>query len=165
MQKLIVVEQAKALFNQGRDWSIWRWLIEKRRVRKTADTATAALDELEKKVKATWSDELRKAYREAEAKANASTDARARHRYEKAREEAKDVDPQIKAAAEKVREADDVATRARLEAEAIFAEAERRLSGDMTRQGAAKAIDAYEVREKAIRKAEAANRVKEQQKV
>lgn len=35
--------------------------MEKRRVRETADRATAALGELERKVKARWSEELEKA--------------------------------------------------------------------------------------------------------
>jgi hypothetical protein len=35
MQKLTPVEDAKTLFNEARDWSMWRWLIEKKRARST----------------------------------------------------------------------------------------------------------------------------------
>ncbi len=158
MRKLIAVEEARRALNEGKEWSIWRWLFEKKRVRTIADAGTAALDELEKEVKAGWSDDLKKAYREAEAKAAADHNARARRQYEKAKEDARHVDPALKLAAQRVKEADDIATQARMDAEATFDLAERRLSGSMAREGAEKAIYAYDVREKAIRKAEAANR-------
>ena len=67
MHKLIPVEEATALMEEGKDWSIWRWLLNKSRVRAAADRAVDALSEAEKKVKASWSDDLKKAYRELEA--------------------------------------------------------------------------------------------------
>ena len=51
MHKLIPVEEAKALFSEAKDWSVWRWLMEKGRARRTADAAWEAFDEYEKKVK------------------------------------------------------------------------------------------------------------------
>ena len=56
--------------------------------------------------------------------------------------------------------ADDPATTidARLDAEDTFDEAERRLSAGMAREGARKAIESWELREKSIRKAEAVSR-------
>jgi hypothetical protein len=156
MQKLVAVEEAKTLMNIAKEWSIWRWLMEKRRVRATADAGTAALNEAEKKVKAGWNDELRKAYREVEAEMAASANPRLKHQLEKAREAAKDIDPKIKAAAQRVKEADDLTYESRMEAERTFDEAERRLSASMAREGASKAIEAYDVHEKAIRRAEAA---------
>jgi hypothetical protein len=160
MQKLIPVEEAKALMNEAKDWGVWRWLLEKRRVRAAADKAVDTLAEAEKKVKASWNDDLKKAYRELEALASLDSNPRAKRQYEKAKEEAKDVDPQIKLAVQRVKEADDEAEDARLEAEDTFDEAERLLSASMAREGAQKAIDSWGLREKAIRKAEALARRK-----
>jgi hypothetical protein len=155
MHKLIPVEEATDLMNVAKDWSIWHWLLEKGRVRAAADRAVDALGEAEKKVKASWDDDLKKAYRELEAQAAFERNSRAKHRYEKAKEEAKDVDPEIKLAVKRVKEADNEAEDARLDAEATFDEAERQLSASMARAGAQKAINSWELRMKAIRKAEA----------
>jgi hypothetical protein len=160
MKKLVAVEEAKALMNEAKDWSLWRWLLEKGRVRVAADEAVAALDDLEKKVKAAWADHLNKAYHELEAQASLALNPRARRQYEKAKEEAKKIDPQIKITVQRVKEADDEAYRARLDAEETFDRAERQLSASLARQGAQKAIDSWELRLKAIRKAEALARPK-----
>ena len=56
----------------------------------------------------------------------------------------------------KIKEADDEAYRARIDAEKTFDEAERQLSTSMAREGCGKAIHGWELHEKAIRKAEAA---------
>jgi hypothetical protein len=158
MHKLVVVEEAKVLMNEAKDWSVWHWLTEKRRVRTAADAATDALAVVEKQVKAGWSEDLTKAYRELEAEASADGNPRAKRQYEKAREEAKDVDPKLKLAVRRVKDADDEAYNARMDAEATFDEAESRLSASMAREGAQKAIDAWDLRESAIRKAEALSR-------
>jgi len=160
MQKLVEVEEARALMTEAQDWSLWRWLWDKRRVRATADRAVDALAEAEKKVKATWTEEEKKAYRELETLASLNGNAKGKRRYEKAREEAKNVDPEIKRAVERVKEADDIAYDARMDAEDTFDEAERRLDTGMARTGAQKAIDSWDLREKAIRKAEALARKK-----
>ena len=153
MQKLIPVEDAKALMTEAMDWSVWRWLFEKRRVRVAADAAVDALNAQDKKVKAAWSDDLKKAWRELELESS-----RSRQKYEQARQEAKDVPEEIKLALRKVMEADDEAETARLDAEDTFDQAERRLSASMAREGARKAIASWELREKSIRKAEALGR-------
>jgi hypothetical protein len=114
-----------------------------------------ALSDAEKKVKASWSDDLKKAYRGLEAQQAHEDHRKANRRSEKPKEEAKSLDPQIKQALLKVMEADDVAENARLDAEETFAQAERHLSASMAREGAAKAIHSWELRMKAIRKAEA----------
>jgi len=160
MQKLVEVEEAKALMYEAKGWGVWKWLWEKSRVRSTADRAVDALDGLEKKVKASWTDEQRKAYRELEALAALNGDARGRRRYEKAKEEAQGIDAEIKKAVERVREADAAACEARMDAEETFDQAERQLNTDMARQGAEKAIESWDLREKAIRKAEALARKK-----
>jgi hypothetical protein len=136
MHKLTAVEEAKTLFEEAKDWGIWRWLTEKRRARETADAAWAALDEYEKKVKASWGDDLKKA-------------AAAR---------AKDVDPALKLAMQKLKAADEEAYKAHMDAEAQFDEADRRMSTSMAREGARMAIDAWVLREKLIRKMEALGR-------
>jgi hypothetical protein len=81
-------------------------------------------------------------------------------KYEKARKEAADVDPKIKALAQKQKEIDDEAWRVRMQAEDMFDEAEKRLSTSMAREASQVAIDAYNLREKAVRKAETAARAK-----
>ncbi len=154
MRKLAEVEEAKALMNEASDWGVWRWLTEKGRVRASADRAVEALEEEEKRVKAAWDDDFKKAYRELEAQAAFEKSPRSKARYEKARAEAKDVDPEIKLAVGRVKAADDVAENARLDAEAQFDEAERRLSASMAREGTLMAIESWNLREKAIRKAE-----------
>ena len=62
MRKLEAVEEARAIMTQGKEWGVFKWLMEKRKVRGIADRATAALNEAEDKVKATWSDDLKRAY-------------------------------------------------------------------------------------------------------
>ena len=155
MQKLIPVEEATVLMNKAKDWSVWHWLLEKRTVRAAADRAVDALGEAEKKAKSTWSDDLKRAYRELEAQAAFERNPRSKPRYEKAKEEAKNLVPQVKQAVQKVKEADDKAENARLDAEDTFATAERRLSASMAREGAEKAVHSWELRMKAIRMAEA----------
>jgi len=137
MRKLPAVEEARALMTEAQDWSVWHWLTDKRRVRATADRATEALGELEKKVKAGWSDELRKAAGNGHLRS---------------------LDPELKSELQQLKEAEETAETSRLDAEATFDEAERRLSANMAREGAQKAITSWELREKAIRKAEALGR-------
>ena len=158
MQKLSSVEEAKSLLNEAKEWGTWRWLTEKKRVRAAADAAWADLEEVEKDIKGSWSVDLRKAYRELQAAANLNGNAKAKQLYRQAVEDAKDVDPDLKTFAEKLKDEDDVAFQARMTAEETFDEAERRLSASLARQGSEQAIEAYELREKFIRRAEAARR-------
>jgi hypothetical protein len=64
----------------------------------------------------------------------------------------------VREIAVRVKEADDAATDARLTAERMFDEAERKLSAGMAKKAALQAIAAYELRYKAIAEAEAAAR-------
>jgi hypothetical protein len=141
MQKLPAVEQAKALMTEARDWSVWRWLTEKRRVRAAADKATEALGEREKQIKAGWSDDVRKAYRALDARGGNGRVASG-----------------LLPVLRKLKAVEQTAETARLDAEATFDEAERMLSPSMARQGTTKAIESWELREKAIRQAEAVGR-------
>ncbi len=161
MRKLPQVEAARSLLEEAKDWGVWKWLTDKQTVRDTADKAWEAFDELEKEVKSGWSDDLRKAYAELEAEAGvAEGGAPAKRKYEKARKDAAGVDEKTKAAAKKLKEADDEAYRLRMEAERMFVEAEKRMSTSMAREASQVAIDAYNLREKAMRKAETAARAK-----
>jgi len=155
MRELAVVEEAKQLMNEASDWSVWRWLLEKRRVRAAADRANEALDNLAKKVRSSWEDDAKKVYRELEAKDALESNPRARHQYEKSREEARHVDPKLRLAVERVKRADEGAWNARMDAEQTFEDAEHQMSASLARQGATKAIHCWELREKSIRKAEA----------
>jgi len=158
MQRLVHVEEAKTLFNVAKDWSVWRWLTEKKTARRAADRAWAALDEVESRVKAAWNEDFRKAYAELEAEEAMDGDARSKRLYEKAKEEARGVDRKVKLAARRLREADNEAYNARMDAEDKFDEAERHMSAAMAREGAQMAIDAWALREKFIRRAEGAAR-------
>jgi len=158
MHKLVEVEQAKALMTEAKAWSVWRWLTEKKKVRAAADRAVDALNAADEKVKASWSEELRKAWRELEAQATLEQNPRARRQFEKAKQEANEVPPEVKEAVRRVKQADDEAETARLDAEDTFDVAERRLSASMAREGAQKAIDSWILREKSIRRAEAVMR-------
>jgi hypothetical protein len=161
MRKLVQVEDAKSLLEVAKNWGVWKWLMEKSTVRRTADTAWEAFDELETEVKSAWSDDLRHAYSELAAEAElADGGAPAKRKYSKARKESADVDPKIKAVARKLKEADDEAYNLRMQAEQMFDEAEKRLSTSMAREASQVAIDAYNLREKAVRRAETAGRVK-----
>lgn len=142
MHKLAAVEDAKALMIEAREWSVWRWLMEKHRVRVAADLANEALAAAEKKVKAGWPDELKKAYSALEKPVSGNGRARA-------------LDARLQTAVQRVKKADEEAETAHLDAEATFDEAERRLSAALAREGTGKAIASWELREKAIRKAEA----------
>jgi len=122
MHKLPAVEEAKALFEEAKNWGVWGWLTAKGRLRRTADAAWEALEA-------------------CQAEVNKSLDSATR-----------------KAAVEQLRKADQEATQARMDAEAQFDEADRRLSTSMAREGAQMAIDAWTMREKIIRKMEAMGR-------
>ena len=152
MRKLPAVEEARAIMAQGMEWGVWKWLMEKRRVRQIADLATAALDEAEQKVKGTWTEELTRAYDELVEEESS------KGRRAKSRPKGKAIDPEIKALAAQLKAAFDEKEACRLEAERIFDEAERRMSTQGARDGAARALDTYDLHEKAIRKAEAAAR-------
>ena len=151
MDKLPEVEAAKALMTEAMSWSVMKWLREKKTVRKTADRANAALDQLSAAVKARWSDGLKNAY---EKLAEQSANDRVPGRHKKLAE----VDSEAASAALKVKEADDEAYRARMDAEETFDEAERQLSTSLAREGCRKAIHGWDLHEKAIRKAESAVR-------
>jgi len=154
MRKLAAVEDARAIMTAGMDWSVWKWLLEQKRVREIADRATAALDQADEKAKAAWSDELKIAYLDLADEDDKPK--RTRRESGKKKEEGNSIDPEVTLTARRIKEADDAAERARLDAEDTFDEAERQLNAGLAREGARKALKTYDLREHAIRKSEAA---------
>jgi uncharacterized protein YukE len=121
--------------NEAIDWSVMKWLREKKRVRKAADDANAALDSTIAKLKSGWDKEFRSAYDQLSAK-----DSKA--------------PADLLASARKVKHAEDEAKKARDDAENTFDTAEKHLSTTMAREGCRKAIHSWEVHEHVIRLAE-----------
>jgi len=142
MAKLPEVQQAKELMNEAMEWSTFKWLWEKQRVRDTADRANAALERFEKAVKAKWAEHLKTAYKSA-AKHSGKTQV-----------EKEAGDPLVMLLVERVLEADRAAHRARMDAEDTFDRAEKQMSTSLAVEGCKKAIHSWELREKAIRRAE-----------
>jgi len=149
MERIPEVEAAKALMTEAVSWSVMKWLREKKRVRKTADQANAALDQLNQVVKNRWPDCIRIAY------ASLATQGSGIATIPDQSPPPQTIDPQSRVSAKKVRAADDAAYRARMDAEETFDEAERQLSTSLAREGCRKAIQSWELHEKAIQKAEA----------
>lgn len=142
MRKLTEVEEATALMNEAVEWSVMRWLKEKKRVRKIADRANDALDQSMEQTKARWSQDLLAAYAEL-AGPEIAKDART-------------ADGGLRAFAKEMKRAAEDAYRARMDAEDTFDEAESQLSTRLAREGCRKAIYSWDLHEKAIRKAETA---------
>jgi hypothetical protein len=143
MRKLSEVEEAKQLMNEAMEWSTFKWLWEKQKVRETADRANAALETLEKAVKAKWSKELKAAYKTVSKPGATRLDKEA------------EALPAL-LALEKVVESDRAAYRARMDAEDTFDLAEKQMSTSLAREGCKKAIHGWELHERAIRRAESA---------
>jgi hypothetical protein len=137
MKTLAEVSEAKALMTEAVDWSVMKWLREKKRVRKIADQANDALWSMQKAVKSRWSDEFKTAYSALEKGGAPHQDAA------------------IGSLVKQVKEADDAAYRAHMDAEATFDKAEKILSTSMAREGCRKAISSWDLYEKAIVAAEA----------
>jgi hypothetical protein len=152
MRKLAQVEEAKALMTEAMDWSVFKWLWEKGRVREAADRANAALDDLNKRTKARWREDLKTAYKDLHRRAAGNANER---------QALPDPDPpsamarETMAFLEEVKRADQRAHRARMDAEKTFDEAERFLSTRLAIEGCKKAIRSWELHEAAIHLAEA----------
>src|SRR6516225_8863046 len=149
MRKLPEVEEARSIMTQGMEWGVWKWITEKKRVRVVADQATDALNAAEMKVKEAWPEELKLAY-------DAVVDGEFSKGKKRKASSGNGVNADLVKLAREVREADVVAEQCRLDAEDTFAEADRKMSTELARQGARKALERYDLHEKAIRRAEAA---------
>jgi hypothetical protein len=153
MKKLEAVENARAIMTEGLEWGVLKWLTQKPKVRKIADLATEALNNAEDGVKATWSDDLKRAFNYL---ATQEDDAPKGKKNGKA--VPKDIEAELLAVARGVYEADEETETMRLDAEDTFAEGERKLSVALAKEGARKALATYDLHEKAIRRAEAAGK-------
>lgn len=152
MLNLPEVEEAKAIMTGAVNWSVMRWLAEKKKVRKAADLANDALAVLDKQVKASWSDELKSAYDDLPPTGWGGEPLCA----QKDKAQKISVDPNLKLLAKAIKQADQEAYLAHMDAEDTFDRAEKRLSTSMARDGSRKAILSWEVREKAILKSKSA---------
>ena len=132
--------------NEAADWSVFKWLVRKRRVRETAEEANAALDKLNHDIKSRWKREIRSAYQNLAKSGRGS----------RAQSDAADYDPEILLFAKQVKDADDAAHRARVTAENTFDAAKRQWSTKLAREGCRQTIRSWELHEKAIRMAAAA---------
>jgi hypothetical protein len=150
MEKLPEVEAAKALMNEAMTWSVMKWLREKKTVRRTADRANDALDQLSRKVKARWSDVLRAADEALVVQVDEGIALGGRRKPSSS-----PIEPKAKLIVQKIKEAYDEVYRSRMDAEETFDEAERRLSTSLAREGCRKAIHGWDLHEKAILRAEA----------
>jgi hypothetical protein len=149
MEKIPAVENAKQVMTEAVSWSVMKWLREKKTVRKAADQANAALDQMNQAVKDRWPDEVRATYGELVNHANGN------HRVCSHNESVSSAtNPKAILGAKKVKDADEEAHRARQDAEDTFDTAERQLSTALAREGCRKAIRSWELHERAIRKAE-----------
>lgn len=133
MKQIAEVEQARALMTEAIDWSVMKWLSEKRRVRKAADRANTVLNQVEAGIRARWSPHFRSAYDESVV-----------------------APPQLKSLVNRIRREHDEANKFRMEAEKTFDGAEKRLSTAMAREGCRLAIEGWDHHLEAIRLAETA---------
>lgn len=148
MKKVPEVENAKALMAEAMKWSVMKWLREKKVVRKTADQANAALDQLSLEVKQSWPEGVKAAYQAL------ATPSGTRSKKSNGLAPSEDATQAVAGSdalfAKKIKEADDEAYRARMLAEDAFDQAEKRLSTRIAREGCLKAIRAWELQEHAI---------------
>jgi hypothetical protein len=138
MQRLTEVEKAKALMIEAMDWSVVKWLWEKKRVREAADRANEALDQLSTRTRLLWPEALRAAYAVLGDDSHSGTQP----------------DEEVLSAVRPVKQADEQAFRARMDAEDTFDRAEKQLSTSLACEGCRKAIDSWKLHEHAIRTAE-----------
>lgn len=149
MERISEVEAARALMNEAATWSVMKWLREKKRVRRTADQANAALDQMNQLTKNRWPGGVRAAYELLAAQSGNGISAR-----DELNQSFPVPDSETKRIAQKVKEADQESFCARMDAERIFDEAEKQLSTRLAREGCRRAIQSWDLQEKAIRKAE-----------
>ncbi len=149
MEKLPEVETARKLMNEAVNWSVMMWLREKKRVRRAADQANAALDNQSSSVKERWTKAQNAAYEVLRAQTTAQSQRVANGAP------SEDLDEKAKFHLRQIKQADDMARHARMDAEETFAQAEKQLSTRLAREGCRKALLSWELHERATEKAEA----------
>jgi hypothetical protein len=154
MKILPEVDEAKALMTEAASWSVMKWLKEKKRVRKAADKANHTLWALQKAVQNSWPQDLKLAYAQlAESPAKAKVPLWQSEDRQLPGTAVVDR-AAINRLARAVKQADDQAYQAHLDAEETFAMADKRLSTSLAREGCRQAIRSWELYETAITKAE-----------
>lgn len=153
MKQLPEVEAAKALMTEALAWSVMKWIAEKKRVRKTADKANNLLWAMQKEIKQSWPADLRSAYEALTTREGNANGAGGRQMVKGG---ASTMDPAIERLARAVKQLDDEAWAAHIDAEETFDIADKRLSTSKAREGCRKAILSWELYEKAISQASAA---------
>jgi len=141
MRKLPEVEEAKSLMKEAMDWSVFKWLFEKSRVRETADQAKAALDKLNRSKRA------------GAAKSKPPIKNWPQKQFTLPVNQPSAPPQQSHFLRSRVKEADE-AHHARMTAEDTFDRAEREMNTDLAREGCKQAIHSWVLHEKAIRIAE-----------
>ena len=140
MPNLAAVQEARAIFTEALNWSVMKWLGEKKKVRKVADAANLALDDAEKQLRKRWDPLIEDAYKILQGRStNADTSSGDSARAAKA-----------------IKQAHDKAIDLRNEAEAMFAKAEERLSVATAREACHKALEGWHFHEEAVRLSEKA---------
>ena len=148
MEKIPAVETAKALMTEAVAWSVMKWLRQKKAVRKVADQANAALDQWNLAVKNRWPEDVRAAYETLVKQRGAGSN------NGRPQPNSPATDDEAIINAKRIKEADDKAYCARMDAEETFDDAEKQLSTALAREGCRKAIHSWELHESAIQKAE-----------
>jgi hypothetical protein len=148
MKTLPEVETAKQLMNEATTWSVMRWLREKKRVRKTADRANAALDRVSEELRQRWPGDIKAAHQTLGTNSSRSN-ANGRPGQKTPVKDSTEF-----VVARKLKDSEDEAYRARMAAEKTFDDAEKRLSTSLAREGCQKAILSWELHERAIRESE-----------
>ncbi len=146
VDKLPQVQHATALMREAKNWSVMKWLREKKHVRAAADQANSAIDALREKIHRNWPGELQSAYLAFESAHGEATQ--------------KAGDNQAQTKLKHVWEADQQASQARTLAEKTFDDAEKQLSTRLAREGCERAIHSWGLHKIAISKAAALMRTK-----
>ena len=144
MNKLVEVEQARAIMTEAIHWSVMKWLSEKKRVRRVADAANLKLDTVEAQLHSEWDKDLHAAYQMLGKNSHSGAPA--------------DFPAEVLRVAKHIREAHEAALALRMDAEDTFDRAEKRLSTALAREGCVKAIQGWDHHEEALARAEKAIR-------
>jgi len=143
------VDKAKELMNEAIDWSAFKWLMEKTRLRQAGDAANSALDQLNQSVRSRWNGDAKALYTKLSSMPLADRQGQI------AAASASANNSELLLLIQKVVEADDAAHTAAMQAQEAFNQAEKQMSIGLAKDGCRKAIYSWELHEQAIGSAEA----------
>lgn len=133
MPNLAAVLEARTVFNEALNWSVMKWLSEKKKVRKIADAANLTLDNAEKELRRRWDPSIEEAYKALQDRSSHLDSSGDAIRTARA-----------------IKQAHDKAIELRAEAEAMFSKAEERLSVATARDACHKALEGWRFHEEAV---------------